>query len=91
MANHPSAEKRNRQRVARTDRNHSIKTAYRTLVKRVRDAVTKGDHKAARSALEVAIPALDTAVSQGVLHPSSAARSISRLTLAVNKVAPAAS
>ncbi|MEI8259565.1 MAG: 30S ribosomal protein S20 [Deltaproteobacteria bacterium] len=90
MANHPSAGKRNRQRITRTDRNRSIKTAYRTLVKRVREAVSSGDHKAATTALMAAIPALDTAVSQGVLHRSSASRSISRLTHAVNKVAPAA-
>ncbi len=89
MANHPSAEKRNRQRITRTDRNRSIKTAYRTLVKRVREAVAARDHKAAAAALKAAIPALDTAVSKGVLHRSSASRSISRLTVAVNTVAPA--
>lgn len=89
MANHPSAEKRNRQRITRTDRNRSVKTAYRTLVKRVREAVAKGDHAAASTALKAAIPALDAAVTKGVLHRSSASRSISRLTLAVNKAAPA--
>ncbi len=89
MANHPSAEKRNRQRIKRTDRNRSIKTQYRTLVKRVREAVANGDHGAANTALKAAIPALDQAVTKGVLHRSSASRSISRLTVAVNKIAAA--
>ena len=39
MANHPSAEKRNRQRIKRTDRNRAAKSAVRTLVKRVRTAI----------------------------------------------------
>ena len=89
MANHPSAEKRNRQRVKRTDRNRSVKTAYRSLVKRVREAVASGKHKEAVIALKEAIPALDAAVTKGVLHRSSASRSISRLTVAVNKAAAA--
>jgi small subunit ribosomal protein S20 len=89
VANHPSADKRNRQRIKRTDRNRSVKTAYRTLVKRVREAVAKGDKTAAAAALKEAIPALDAAVTKGVLHRSSASRSISRLTVAVNKAASA--
>ena len=32
MANHPSAEKRNRQRIRRTERNRSVKGAVRTLL-----------------------------------------------------------
>ena len=39
MANHPSAEKRNRQRAKRTDRNRGVTSAVRTLVKRVRTAL----------------------------------------------------
>ena len=39
MANHPSAEKRNRQREKRTLRNRSIKAAVRTQVKTVRTAI----------------------------------------------------
>ncbi len=90
MATHPSAEKRNRQRITRTDRNRSVKTQYRTLVKKVREAVANGDHAAATTALKEAIPALDAAVTKGVLHRSSASRSISRLTVAVNKAAGSA-
>jgi small subunit ribosomal protein S20 len=89
VANHPSAEKRNRQRLKRTVRNRSIKTGYRTLVKSVREAVSKGDHATATTQLLKATSALDSAVSKGVLHRSTASRSVSRLTVAVQKLAAA--
>ncbi len=91
MANHPSAEKRNRERLKRTERNRSIKTHFRTLVKSVREAVARGDKTAASQALKAAVSALDAAVTKGVLHRSSASRSISRLNAAVQKTGAAAS
>lgn len=91
MANHPSAEKRNRQRLKRTVRNRSIKTEFRTLVKRVREAVTKGDERAATTQLKAATSALDAAVTKGVLHRATASRSVSRLTQAVQKLRAAPS
>ena len=91
MANHPSADKRNRQRIKRTARNRTIKTAFRTLVKTVREAVAKGDGAAAKTALAAAVSALDSAVTKGVLHRSAASRSVSRLTTAVSHVGAARS
>ncbi len=87
MANHPSADKRNRQRQKRTARNRSIKTAVRGIVKKVRAAVTTGDAAAAETALKSATAALDAAVSKGALPRKTASRSISRLTLAVQGAA----
>ena len=40
MANHASAEKRNRQRITRTERNRAAKSALRTTLKRARTAAT---------------------------------------------------
>ncbi len=86
MANHASAEKRNRQRVQRTVRNRGLKSEFRTLLKRVRVAVEQGDLGAASTALTPAISALDTAVSKGVLHRNTASRKVSRLAAAVHKL-----
>lgn len=86
MANHASAEKRNRQRIQRTLRNRGLKSEFRTLVKRVRAAVQQGDLTAATTALTPAITALDTAVSKGVLHRNTASRKVSRLASAVHKL-----
>ena len=87
MANHPSADKRNRQRIKRTTRNRSIKSEFRSLVKAVREALESGDAAAAQKALTPAISALDSAVTKGVLHRATASRRVSRLAAAVHKVA----
>ena len=87
MANHPSAEKRHRQTVKRTVRNRAVRTRFRNLMKVVREAVARGDQQGATTALKQATVELDKAVTKGVVHRSTASRSISRLTVAVNGVA----
>ena len=86
MANHASAEKRNRQRIVRTVRNRAIRTEFRSLVKQVREAIGSGDVKRAETALLTATSALDSAVSKGVLPRAAASRKISRLAAAVHHV-----
>jgi small subunit ribosomal protein S20 len=90
VANHPSAEKRNRQRIKRTLRNRTVSSSVRTLVKRVRTALHAKDQAAATSALKVAIVALDKASTKGVLHPKAASRTISRLSAQVHQLGVAA-
>ena len=84
MANHPSAEKRNRQRIKRTVRNRAVKSAVRTHVKSVRDAVAAKDSKAAQAALTRATVALDRAAGKGVVPKKTASRTVSRLASAVH-------
>jgi len=84
VANHASAEKRNRQRIKRTIRNRAVKSEFRTLVKTVREALNSGDAAAAAKALTPAISALDSAVTKGVMHRSTASRRVSRLAAAVH-------
>lgn len=90
MANHPQAKKRNRQSIRRTARNRHFRTTVRTLVKRVRAAVAAGDAGPAQEALRLAIKQLDRSVTKGVLKRETASRTISRLTLAVNRIAKTA-
>ena len=84
MANHPSAEKRNRQRVKRTLRNRAVKSAVRTVLKRVHAALTAKDKAKATEALKSAVVALDKAASKGVVHPKAASRTVSRLSAQVH-------
>jgi small subunit ribosomal protein S20 len=86
MANHPSAEKRNRQRVKRTLRNRAIKSAVRTHVKSVREAVAAKDVKTAQTALTQATVALDKAAGKGALPKKTASRTVSRLASAVHRL-----
>jgi small subunit ribosomal protein S20 len=89
LANHPSAEKRNRQRIKRTLRNRAIKSAVRTQVKTVRDAIAAKDPKAAKEALAEATVALDRAASRGALPKEAASRKVSRLASQVHKLGAA--
>ena len=90
MANHPSAEKRNRQRVKRTLRNRSVHSAVRTLVKRVHTALAGKDKEKAVAALKTAVVALDKAAGKGVIHVKAASRTVSRLSAQVHKLVTAA-
>ena len=85
MANHPSAEKRNRQRIARTQRNRSIRSSVRTAVKQARTAIAAGDSQAAER-VRAAISTLAIAASRGVLHKKTAARATSRIQAALAKL-----
>lgn len=90
MANHPSAEKRNRQRIVRTARNRAINSSVRTLVKRVRTALHAKDKEAASIALKAATKALDKAATKGAVHSKAASRTIARLSAQVHRLGAAA-
>ena len=90
MANHPSAEKRNRQRIVRTERNRALKSALRTTVKKARAAVGAGNAKTAAPLLAAAESALARAASKGVIAKKSASRVTARLAAAAAKLAPKA-
>src|SRR5262249_30739498 len=80
VANVPSAEKRNRQRLRRRQRNLLQLTKVRTYVKKVRAALASGAK--AEDVLKEAARVIDKAAQKGVLKRKTAARKISRLTKA---------
>lgn len=86
MANHKSALKRHRQSLKRQARNRAVTTRVKNVVKTVRQAVEANDKEKAQAALLVATSVLDKAASKKVIHRRQAARRISRLNLAVNKL-----
>ena len=84
MANVPSAEKRNRQRIRRRQRNLTHLTKVRTYVKRVQAAVDTGTRDATvNDLLKTAVQLIDKAAQKGVIKRETASRKISRLTKAV--------
>ena len=89
MANTASAKKRNRQAQKRRARNVAVRTGVKGAVKKVREAIEKGDAAGAKAALKAAEKALDGAASKGVLHRNTASRRISRLAHAVAQSATA--
>jgi small subunit ribosomal protein S20 len=86
VSNHPSAEKRNRQRIKRTLRNRGIRSAVRTQVKSVREALAKKDPAAAAKALAEASVAIAKAAGKGAVTKKAASRKVSRLAAAVHQL-----
>lgn len=87
MANIKSAKKRIGVIEKKTLRNKMIKSKVKTLVKKVEASVANGNKQEAEANLKVAISEISKAASKGVYHKNTAARKVSRLTLAVNKMA----
>ena len=86
MANIKSAKKRIITSQKRADANKAVKSGVKTAVKKVRKAIEAGDKEAASAAMIAAEAAIDKAASKGVYHKNNAARKVSRLAQAVNKV-----
>jgi small subunit ribosomal protein S20 len=86
LANHKSALKRHRQSLVARLRNRSEKTRVRNAIKAVHQAIEQKDAEAAKTALLEATSILDTVASKKVIHWKTAARKVSRLNLAVNKL-----
>lgn len=87
MANIKSAKKRILVNQTKADRNKAIKSGVKTAVKKVNTAIEANDKTAAQEALAAATTSIDKACSKGVYHKNTASRKVSRLTLAVNKLA----
>ena len=87
MANIKSAKKRILVSQKRADRNKAIRSKVKTAIKKVNAAIEANDKAAASEALTKAVSAIDKATQKGVYHKNTAARKVSRLTVAGNKLA----
>lgn len=87
MANIKSAKKRIEVAQIRTDRNKAIKSGVKTAMKKVFAAIEAGNKEAAQAELANATKVIEMAASKGVYHKNNAARKVSRLNKAVNKMA----
>ena len=85
MPNSISAKKSHRQSLKRRARNRGQRSALRTSVKRVREAVANGETEQAASLLTATTRKLDQAAAKNLIHANKAARTKSRLAKLVNK------
>lgn len=88
MANHKSAEKRIRQSEKRRQRNKTVRTSMRTVVKNCRQALESGDAEAAGEKVRAAERSLRSAASRGIIPKTRADRTVSRLAKALNALTP---
>ena len=87
MANIKSAKKRILVNQTKAERNKAIKSKGKTSIKKVYAAIDANDAEAAKAALKDATVEIDKAASKGVYHKKNASRKVSRLSVAVNKLA----
>jgi small subunit ribosomal protein S20 len=73
VANIKSQLKRIKTNEKARQRNVAVRSALKTVVRRVRTAAEAGDAEAAAAALLTANKALDKAASKGVIHKNQAA------------------
>jgi small subunit ribosomal protein S20 len=79
MPNTASAKKRLRQNEARRQRNRAVKSAVRTQIKKVHQALQAGDLPQAEQNYRLAAKQLDQAGAANIIHTNAVARRKSRL------------
>ena len=86
MANTPSAKKRIRNTLRKTDINKSRRSRIKTFVRKVEDALESKDSKAAMESLKAAQPEIMRGVTKGIFHKNTASRKISRLSSRIKAI-----
>jgi small subunit ribosomal protein S20 len=86
VANIKSQIKRNRQNEKATERNKSVKSEFKTAIRRFREAADTGDRAQAESLMRDASQLVDKAASKGVIHANQAANKKARMAKRLAKV-----
>lgn len=84
MAHHKDAEKRNRQATKANARNQHYTTRMRNQIKKLREALDKGDFAAAAAQLPETVSVIQHTAQKGIIHSRQADRRVSRLSQQVN-------
>ena len=87
MANSAQARKRARPSLKNRAHNASLRTAFRTAVKKVLKAVEAGDKAIAQETFRQSTKVLDRIADKGVFHKNKAARHKSRLSAKIKAMA----
>ena len=86
MANTPSAKKRIRTTLRKTDINKSRRSRIKTFVRKVEEAIETKDAKSAMDSLKAAQPEIMRGVTKGIFHKNTASRKISRLSSRIKAI-----
>lgn len=83
MANTSSAKKAVRKLARRTAVNRMRRSAMRTQLRKVEEAIASGDAAAARAVLATTESVVMRSAQKGVIHANAASRKVSRLSARV--------
>lgn len=89
MANHVSSLKRARQTERKTKVNRTNRSRVRGALRDLREALEKGDLKAAQAQFRETVSTLDKSVQKGALHNNTVSRYKSRLNARLKALASA--
>ncbi len=87
MANSAQARKRARQSEKQREHNASLRSEFRTAVKKVIKAVQAGDKEAAKTVFQSSVSVIDRIADKKIVHKNKAARHKSRLSAAIKGMA----
>lgn len=90
MANTKSAKKAVRQIARRTEVNKSRRSAMRTEIRKVEEAIESGNAEAAMAAFRAAQPLIIRSGQKGIVHARTASRKVSRLAQRVKAMSASA-
>jgi len=86
MPNTESAKKRMRQNEVRRLRNRAVKSAIKTQVRKLSDAIEGGNLEQSQTEYRSMTKRVDKAAAKGVIHRNAAGRLKSRLSARLEKV-----
>lgn len=86
MANTPQSKKRAIQSEKHRQRNASLRSLYRTHIRKVLVAIKAGIQEAAMVVYKETLPIIDKMVTKGIIHKNKAARHKSRLSGHIKKL-----
>ena len=87
MAHSLQAKKRIRQTDRRSAVNRARRSAIRTELRKVEEAIASGDQLAAQSAFRQMQPQLMAGVSKGIMDKNTVSRTLSRLSKRIKSMA----
>lgn len=87
MANSAQARKRARQSEKQRQHNTSLRSEFRTAVKKIIKAVEAGDKAAAQTVYQQSVSVIDSIADKNIVHKNKAARHKSRLSAAIKAMA----
>ena len=83
MANTAQARKRARHNDKQRAHNASLKSSFRTAIKKIMKAVLSGDKKVAKETFDSNVAIIDRIADKKIVHKNKAARHKSRLNAAI--------
>tara|TARA_B100000035_G_scaffold210907_1_gene180578 strand:- start:43076 stop:43336 length:261 start_codon:yes stop_codon:yes gene_type:complete len=86
MANTAQAKKRARQNDSQRAHNASLRSIFRTAVKKITKVIESGDKKAATESYKENVAIIDRIADKKIIHKNKAARHKSRLNSAIKSL-----